>query len=310
MSVDKPIPIIKKLPVKNKMVGFAAQRPEIVLDNQFQEVFEQTKTAVIRRNEALIQAKDSGAVFLRDQGICRIKVTHSGRASTDRVTARLLQLIASRASDFYKRSGDGLIPAKPDPALMHALIAAADHLGLPYLEGTIQTPAYRPDFSLISDPGYDAATRLFYVPPRDLRDLPIPTSPSSDDVSAATHQFRVPLSEFGFKDEASAANYLGAALAPLFVHCIPHLPMFCIRAAQQAAAFKAFVETARRYAELTKSDPLIHRKVVCAVNGLTSFIEMERKRVPGQVLWDAERLECLLFSGYDPHFEGDEPPGL
>ena len=74
--------------------------------------------------------------------------------------------------------------------------------------------------------------------------------------------------------------------------------------------FKAFVETARRYAELTKSDPLIHRKVVCAVNGLTSFIEMERKRVPGQVLWDAERLECLLFSGYDPHFEGDEPPGL
>jgi hypothetical protein len=22
------------------------------------------------------------------------------------------------------------------------------------------------------------------------------------------------------------------------------------------------------------------------------------------------RLECLLFSGYDPYFEGDEPPGL
>src|ERR1039458_9740532 len=25
---------------------------------------------------------------------------------------------------------------------------------------------------------------------------------------------------------------------------------------------------------------------------------------------DAQRLECLLFSGYDPYFEGDEPPGL
>ena len=73
---------------------------------------------------------------------------------------------------------------------------------------------------------------------------------------------------------------------------------------------KAFVEAARRYAELTRSDTLIHRQVVEAVNGLTDFLEVERKRVPEQVLWDAQRLECLLFSGYDPHFEGDEPPGL
>jgi hypothetical protein len=74
--------------------------------------------------------------------------------------------------------------------------------------------------------------------------------------------------------------------------------------------FEAFVEAARRYAALTKSDLLIHRKVVGAVNGLTDFLKMERKRVPGQVISDAERLECLLFSGYDPQFEGDEPPGL
>jgi len=47
-----------------------------------------------------------------------------------------------------------------------------------------------------------------------------------------------------------------------------------------------------------------------AVNGLTDFLEVERKRLPDHVLRDAERLECLLFSGYDPYFEGDEPPGL
>jgi hypothetical protein len=73
--------------------------------------------------------------------------------------------------------------------------------------------------------------------------------------------------------------------------------------------FKAFAEAARRYAELTRADPLIHRNVVVAVNGLTDFLRVERKRVPEQVLWDAQRLECLLLSGYDPDFEGDEPPG-
>src|SRR5579863_9243284 len=74
--------------------------------------------------------------------------------------------------------------------------------------------------------------------------------------------------------------------------------------------FNIFWNAAKRYAELTKSDALIHRAVAKAVNGLVDFLEVERKRVPADVLRDAERLECLLFSGYDPHFEGDEPPGL
>jgi hypothetical protein len=74
--------------------------------------------------------------------------------------------------------------------------------------------------------------------------------------------------------------------------------------------FEVFWNTAKRYAELTRSDPLIHRAVAAAVNGPVDFLEVERKRVPADVLRDAERLECLLFSGYDPYFDGDEPPGL
>lgn len=74
--------------------------------------------------------------------------------------------------------------------------------------------------------------------------------------------------------------------------------------------FKAFWEAGRRYAELTKSDSLIHRSVVNTVHRLTDVVGVGRKRIPAQVPRDAERLECLLFSGYDPYFEGDEPPGL
>ncbi len=76
------------------------------------------------------------------------------------------------------------------------------------------------------------------------------------------------------------------------------------------AQFQAFWMAVKEYAELTKRDELLHRKVVRAVNGLRESLELERKRVPGQVLADADRLECMLFSGYDPHFEGYEPPGL
>jgi hypothetical protein len=74
--------------------------------------------------------------------------------------------------------------------------------------------------------------------------------------------------------------------------------------------FRTFADAARRYIEVTSHDHLIHRDVVKAIHGLTEELRLERKRVPGRILYEADRLECLFFAGYDPHFEGDEPPGL
>lgn len=74
--------------------------------------------------------------------------------------------------------------------------------------------------------------------------------------------------------------------------------------------FKAFVDASRKYIELTKQDPLVHRSVADAIHGLADFLAVERKRVPGDILYEAVRLECMFFAGYDPHFKGDEPVGL
>jgi hypothetical protein len=68
--------------------------------------------------------------------------------------------------------------------------------------------------------------------------------------------------------------------------------------------FSVFWTVTKRCVELTKSDSLIHRHVACAANGLVAFLEVERKRVPADVLRDVERLECLVFSGYDPYSGG------
>jgi hypothetical protein len=57
-------------------------------------------------------------------------------------------------------------------------------------------------------------------------------------------------------------------------------------------------------------NPTIHKTVARAVNGLRQFLQIERKRIPENILLEADRLECQLFCAYDPTFEGDEPPGL
>jgi len=55
------------------------------------------------------------------------------------------------------------------------------------------------------------------------------------------------------------------------------------------AQFRAFAEATRRYIAATRHDPLINRNVATALNGLVEFLRLERKRVPGEVLWEGEQ---------------------
>jgi hypothetical protein len=64
------------------------------------------------------------------------------------------------------------------------------------------------------------------------------------------------------------------------------------------------------YVNATARDKMIHRAVAAAVSGLREYIELQGRQAMGDAVFDADRLETMLFAGYDPSFEGDEPPGL
>jgi hypothetical protein len=74
--------------------------------------------------------------------------------------------------------------------------------------------------------------------------------------------------------------------------------------------FKAFVQSVRRYIEITGTDSMIHKSVARVVNGFREFLEVERKGIPEDILFEADRLEWQLFNDYDPKFDGNEPPGF
>ena len=77
-----------------------------------------------------------------------------------------------------------------------------------------------------------------------------------------------------------------------------------------AQEFFTFASAARRYIDLTRKDQLVRRDVAVALKDLAPYLELRRKGVPDTVVLEAHRLESLFFDGYDPFFEGDEPPGL
>jgi hypothetical protein len=69
----------------------------------------------------------------------------------------------------------------------------------------------------------------------------------------------------------------------------------------------AFVKPARRRVEMTAADGSPQKRRECR---LREFVELESKGIPEDILFEADRLECRLYSGYDPSFDGDETPGL
>lgn len=76
-----------------------------------------------------------------------------------------------------------------------------------------------------------------------------------------------------------------------------------------AAAFRKLCQAVESYVKATADSEVIHRSVAYAVNGLRELVEMA-PRVPADAALQADRLESMVFSGYDPYFEGNEPPDL
>lgn len=73
---------------------------------------------------------------------------------------------------------------------------------------------------------------------------------------------------------------------------------------------KGILEAVTRYTAAMQDSLFIHKTVAGTFSGFREFLEVERKRVPGEAPALGDRIETILFSGYDPYFEGDEPPGF
>jgi len=86
---------------------------------------------------------------------------------------------------------------------------------MPPLVGLTEAPTLRPDGSILQEPGYDAATRLVYVPSPTCIVPPIPFTPSAAERAAALALVDDVLADFPVADTASHANALAGLLTPL-----------------------------------------------------------------------------------------------
>jgi hypothetical protein len=120
-----------------------------------------------------------------------------------------LGTLVSEVAKITKGGKSAVLPAW----LVNAVLAEPKYLKIPEIVGVVQSPVLRPDGSVVSRPGYDPATRLWYAPDSEFEE--IPESPDKDDVRDAVDELLEPVSEVPLASPEDMAAYLAAVLTPM-----------------------------------------------------------------------------------------------
>ena len=126
-----------------------------------------------------------------------------------------------RHADWIARHGSKVTDAKPPKELARDMLSMPDP-ALPALEAIVTTPVFTPQGSLLTTPGYDPASRLWYEPMPGFALPEIPTEPTEDDAAEAVRLLTEELFvDFPFAAESDEAHALAALLLPFVRRLIP-----------------------------------------------------------------------------------------
>ena len=198
--------------------------------------------------DALLAAKLP--VFRRDKLLVRPvwqKVPASGgrmtvSAGLDTITQPALVDLLNQAVAWerYNQKEKEWKPTDPPTQVAAVILSRAALSRLPNIAGVITTPTLRPDGSVLAEPGYDPATRLYLVHDPALRMPEMPKCPTRNDAGLALDGLQQLLAEFPFVGEVDRAVALSAIITAVVRGAISVAPMHAFRAAT-AGSGKSFL---------------------------------------------------------------------
>ncbi|MFD2741317.1 hypothetical protein ACFSUD_17210 [Sulfitobacter aestuarii] len=125
-------------------------------------------------------------VFHYMERLCVVRENSAGHASLKFVDAYGFAYLLNTAARYVRVSGDGgqtTGVSAPDDVVKH--LFAADYGTYPELKGLVSTPTFTRSGDLLTTPGYDYASRLYYNPDATLNVGKVSDVPTKAEVDAA-----------------------------------------------------------------------------------------------------------------------------
>lgn len=235
-----------------KQLGMAYQTEEEVSEHSRNDLPTiQTNSRFLRQVTAdalaaLYLSNQPPSFFVRSGELVRVKWDEQHHPKIEPVTDIALRGRLDRVANFvvqrtYKKTTyeEPHIP----PIEVVKDILAMEKWDFPPLTGIIECPTLRPDGTIISMPGYDPVTHLFYCPAQNFFFPSFPENPTREEISKAVETLSEPLADFPFIDDASRANALGMMLTPLVRPVINGQVPLALIDAPQAGTGKSLLQS-------------------------------------------------------------------
>jgi len=166
--------------------------------------------------DALRTFNDPPSLFARSGKAVCVTEEESGRHVITEVSDRILRNRLTRSADFYEVGPEDIRNCAPPMDVVKDILAIPPiEWRFPPLQGIIESPALREDGTLITLPGYDRASGLYYAPDPALILPEIPEQPTADHVDVAIELVLDIIGDFPFVDLASRANAIASMLTPV-----------------------------------------------------------------------------------------------
>ena len=159
--------------------------------------------------------ENNSEIFVRSGELCRIKQIDEERVIIDNFDKYSLRTELSKAINYIEIKGEESLEKKPPMDIAQGILANKG-FEFPYLNGITNTPTIREDGTILCKPGYDPATKVYYIPKKDLVVPEFPKNPTQEDaIEAANFIKEELLKDFPFVDNASLDNAIAAFLSPI-----------------------------------------------------------------------------------------------
>lgn len=189
-------------------------------------------TIVVNRDRLAVINDLTGALLARWNAVelfCHGGVISRRRAGkmapVDRGTFHdVVQETAITVNENEGANGTTYGYAWPDPGTMAATMSRADQFAR--LDRISHAPFVREDGTVVTDPGYDEATRTMLIPDPVFDGLKVPEDPSPDEITAARELILTEwLGDFPFDSDTDRANVLALIVTPAIRGMVPKVPL-------------------------------------------------------------------------------------
>ena len=181
------------------------------------------------------QNADDPRIFKRDIFAVRI----ARNASTGQLIIKNMDMAEfgselDRVTVWSVTTEDGRVKIVETPHSLAEKVLKSPDLSLPPLRAVVDTPFFTKDGELVIEPGYNAASGVYYDPPRDGLNIPdVPLEPTKEDLVKAVGLIREIYCDFPFHDgdsdpkgEASRTNTVARDLTSFVRETVTCVPFF------------------------------------------------------------------------------------